>query len=298
MKEQLILIIAAYRFNNLISVLRNIDRYYEKYSQKFDIYIVICKDKLNNIGSFDAAYEFLNNSSMNWLALESGHIKRTEQNTGNYGGDIMNEPLKFAVDEYFKLNNPWVYILDDDNIIHHDFFDMFLYVLDMMKVNEDYKDILIMNMALQDGLIKEIYPYALVDEHLNSHWSGWSEMADPSQVIIKYDIIKKYGYYGGGFLYDFEWLNKQLLYNEKQNDNIFYYTNLPNHIVSCYHNGLHDTKELEQYVNSNIEDINIDLHIQNTKLNTDRHLFSVLSDVSKKKILDIIKNEVNEINYK
>ena len=259
MKEQLILIIAAYRFNNLISVLRNIDRYYEKYSNKIDIYIVICKDKLNNIGSFDAAYEFLNNSSMNWLALESGHIKRTEQNTGNYGGDIMNEPLKFAVDEYFKLNNPWVYILDDDNIIHHDFFDMFLYVLDMMKVNEDYKDILIMNMALQDGLIKEIYPYALVDEHLNSHWSGWSEMADPSQVIIKYDIIKKYGYYGGGFLYDFEWLNKQLLYNEKQNDNIFYYTNLPNHIVSCYHNGLHDTKELEQYVNSIQKQISINI---------------------------------------
>ena len=85
------------------------------------------------------------------------------------------------------------------------------------------------------------------------------------------------------------------MYNEKQNDNIFYYSNLPNHIVSCYHNGLHNTKELEQYVNSNIEDINIDLHIQNIKLGTDRHLFSVLS---KKKILDIIKNEVNEINYK
>lgn len=298
MKEQLILIIAAYRFDNLISIMKNINRYYEKYSNKIDIYIVICKDKINGYGDFDSTYKYLINSSINWLAVDSGHIKHTDHFTGNFGGDTLNVPLIYAVEEYFKLDNPWVYILDDDNIVHHDFFDMYIYAIEMMKVNEDYKDILIMNMALQDGLIKEIYEYALVDEHLNSHWSGWSEMADPSQVVLRYNIIKKYGYYGSGFYYDFDWLNNNLLYHEKQNNNIFYYSKLANHIVSCYHNGLYNKEDLQQYIDSNIEDINIDLHIQNAKLNTDRHLFTVLSDVSKKKILEIIKDEVNEINYK
>ena len=192
-------------------------------------------------------------------------------NQPNYGGDLFNEPF-YDVYKESKVSfpndgEPWFYVLDDDNILHP-------FVTDtLIKCNRLHSDkkIILMSKYRETGITDQCPPAMA----FNSHWDN-SDLnftptqlaADPSQLIIRGDLINEVGGYGSGFRYDFDWC---LPLCRDHKDEVFFFTDWnPNSIdiIHCYHNGLRT-----------LDDLNSDLNNIDTKL-TACHLYIGYADES------------------
>lgn len=287
MKENLIIMTASSRFDDLVKVAKSININYDKYNEKFNIYWLICKDQYNGHGSLDKFFEYISTTKIYWQLYDSG-----KPNQKNYGGDIFNESLQNFV-LYYNIDNPWVYILDDDDVLHPNIYKIF----DMCIENNFYgnKEIITTVNKWHCGHNREISSEIfLLPNHHNSIILEWF-LFDPSAVILKYNIIKKYGFISGEFLYDFNWLNLTVLKNEV--NNIIWYTDYEHsygrHVVGSYHNGLVKDEDLKKFENISIEDLNLDVLIYNLDVELPQSI-PVLKNETKEKILELIKQDINE----
>jgi len=285
--ESLILITGAYRLDNLLNIAKNINQYYDKYSNLFNIYWLICKDQYNGFGNIELTIDYLNNTNIKYKIIKTG-----KPNQPNYGGDLFNEPLKQFVNEY-KLDNPWVYILDDDNIIHPNLLKIFQVCLENNFFGN--KEIITTINKWHCGHNREINK----EIFLLPSPSGWIYewfLFDPSSVILKYNIIEKYGFVSNEFLYDFNWLNFKVIGNEINNTIWFneYENSYGRHIVGSYHNCLVKQEDIQKLSDVNIDDLNVDILLSNFDIEYPQNV-PILSSETKRKILELIKQEINNI---
>lgn len=286
MKETLILLTGSMYWDKLIYLAKDLNRYYDKYSEIFDIYWVICLDQYNGHGSYDNTLVYLYETNIKYMVYDSG-----KPNQKNYGGDLFNGPLEHFVNEH-NLNNPWIYIFDDDNIIHPRLFK----VLKKCYDNDFYrgKEIISTINKWNCGHNREIDVHTILRPMNNSSYIDEWGLHDPSQVIFRYTIFQKYNGIGGGELYDFYWLNFPVLFEELKNNNIIFYTDYDGgfgkHIVSSYHNGLVLNEQINNFENEDINDINIDILLQTNNVDTPLNV-PILNDNIKHKIIKLIKEE-------
>ena len=108
-------------------------------------------------------------------------------NQSNCGGDLFNIPLSNFIHEN-NLDNPWIYILDDDNIIHPRLISSFIKCAN----NNFYgnKEIITFINKWDCGHNREIDDYMITYKSDKEPRLEWF-LFDPSQVIIKYSIIQK-----------------------------------------------------------------------------------------------------------
>ena len=221
-------------------------------------------------------------------------------NQKNYGGSLYNQPLKNFVESY-NINNPFVYIFDDDNLIHPNLFPTLKL---FQQINFDNKEIIVLNCVFQEGYIKPLYERNI--NVINKHgWIDGMNVVDPSATLLRYSIIKKYGMYVDDPAYDYKWL-LPLMSAELENNNIL--TNLDfyrNKVIdslcgirNAYHNHLYsikDTTNIDLYKDINLDDIIIDINISKRydKQPYPKTLdIPILSNENKEKIKQIIYNEI------
>ena len=285
MKETLILLTAALRFNNLIDIAKSINIKFDEYNNIFNIKWVICLDQYNGYGNYDDCIEYLKTTNIDYKIYKSG-----KPNQKNYGGALFNEPLQEYVKEN-NLNNPWIYILDDDNIIHPNLYKIFNICLD----NEFYgnKEIITTINKWHCGHNREINKDIHLIPNAINYIQEWF-LFDPSQVILRYNIIEKYGFITDNELYDFYWLNMPVIQNEQNNTIWFneYEYSFGRHIVGTYHNGLVHKKDIQHFIDSNIDDLNVDVLLANINIEMPQSI-PVLKKETKEKILELIYNDLN-----
>lgn len=196
---------------------------------------IICPDKYHNADDFTSIVEKCKEYSeenpwFGWFLYPSG-----KDQDENYGGDIFNEPLKNIL-PYYENENTWVYVLDDDNTINPLMGEI---VNKSIDIAEQYsKKCICFNMLYEDGVLA---PY--VDKYFNivtkEGRTAHYQIVDPSQLLIKSNLLIERGGYPSGFDYDKEIWNflKEEGFNEILFPNVF----LGNYYMNNYqttHNGI------------------------------------------------------------
>lgn len=247
--DHLILLTAAFRGSNLPIIAKSIGEAVttNKYvvDNNLEVHWLVCADLTHWRGE-------------NWFTLwgklkdsyNNFHIHfRPVQSSGDkaYGGDIYNEPLTEYVHDHALNGNPWIYILDDDNILHP---NVLKYVV---KVNQSFIDkeiIWLTNMQRTgriDGVINEDYAM-----QYTKSGSFFMNFPDPSTTIYRFQLLNKYGLYatGGGSDYDRSTFVPMIGGNL---DKCVFATDLDTNLphpsvqkVHAYHDGLRTEDEFEE----------------------------------------------------
>lgn len=114
----IILITPVLRTSNLIYIAKNIVERFKMSKELIPLWIL----------AFDKYHADISDTSINLIKkyCEENNLKYriyfegTDADT-NYGGVLMNFPLKDVKVQLFKDENPLVYVLDDDNVLHKNF---------------------------------------------------------------------------------------------------------------------------------------------------------------------------------
>lgn len=282
--ETLILMTGTYRLYNLLKIAKSINKYYDDYINKFNIVWLIIIDKNHAIGNIDILIQYLSSTNIryniNYIDINKDKI---------YGGDLFNNALQ----QYILKNNinPWVYILDDDNLLHPGLFNTFNVCLNNSFY--DNKEIIILTCKFDEGHLREVYKESLGIPDKNDFVEA-EHMVDTSAIIMKYSIIKKYGMFSNEYLYDFDWINP-LLWEENDLNNIIFYVNYSfdynAHYVNSYHNAIKDINNIESY-DEDINNLIIDVHIQDMDIRKHATYVPILSNNIKEKIYELVLKEL------
>ena len=108
-----------------------------------------------------------------------------------YGGVIYNNALKDFRERYLKTMDPWVYILDDDNLLCNRAIEKALFVSKYFPLCKSVR----LNGADDCGNISTNEEY---------------HTFDPSYVLIKYSLLEENGFYGSGPAYDVKSIDPML----------------------------------------------------------------------------------------
>lgn len=197
--KELILMTAASRRENLKQTYDSIENCFRNVS---DVHItwLICHDQYNMHGNLDKIIDLCKKGcaefGMGWLVYDTG-----KKGQSNYGGDMYNDALKWIKENWFKEADPWVYILDDDNIIHPAMALNFNHITDVcdkkgkkmiwLTMSHDYAGLQVSH---------ELWEYSY---HTKKNGERTTfQLPDPSQILMRYSEIEKMGMYDSCFEYD------------------------------------------------------------------------------------------------
>lgn len=214
----------------------------------------------------------------------------------NYGGDLFNEAFeviyKGIKETYTENAEPWFYVLDDDNILHPFITDT---LIKCSKLGTD-KRIILMSKYRETGITDQCPPAMAFNSHWDNSESTFTPVqlaADPSQLIIRGDLINEVGGYGAGFRYDFDWC---LPLCRDHKDEVFFFTDWnPKSIdiIHCYHNGLRTMQDLTNDLND-VESSLIACHLYIGYSDEDKtpKIYPIRNKGLIKRILTELKDEV------
>ena len=292
---QLILITAVLRTNNLYYILENLKTVFEKYKESIEPMWVLCFDKYNSdIKSFDVqdiidkCVKYDIRISLYYQG-ESGHA--------NYGGALFNNPLQDLKNHYYQNSNPFLYVLDDDNIISTSFPEY------LLKISNDKQHILWWtNMVDEFGSqFFSRHADALAYREgkpgtKNEHFRVIHPCAslDPSGMITTLDFVLSVGGFAAKRDYDYDFMNK-VCFKKEYEDRISYQADYPwirngkFYTSTTYHNALVKRSDIEETINDitpdTPEDSYIKVHVG------EKHFYIIpLNNKQLKEILKIAKN--------
>lgn len=286
---ELILLTGAYRLNNLH---QSFDSIYDNFANRKDVHVtwLICVDQFNKNGDINPIIEKCENAckefGMGYWIFPSGKKRQP-----NYGGDLYNNALKWVKENYFKDSDPWIYIFDDDNIIHPAFACSLEKVTSKSEANG--KDIIWFTKSQMEGFItpsskRKSYAFK---KYKNGKIEA-TDLPDPSQLLMKYSTIEEFGFFVGGLEYD----RKLWEFIEINESRVLYPSDwLPVNSwrdfcgqVQTYHNGQITDKEVES-INSLPSDKSYMLICQGNDV-TDGRAFRVVlpNEVGEKAMSDAI----------
>ena len=290
----LILLTATMQYENILKILPIIESKQKKFPN-INILWVICRDVYNGKGDIEKVIKTLFKSEIQWIMYDSG-----KEGQKNYGGDMYNTPLFDTLEKRYKNADPWVYILDDDNILT----DRMFYALED-TYDKSQKRIIWMHYLRSCGKIERVIPNEGFDMILHNGTLYFRHNPDPSALLFKGSIYKEYGGFSGGGDYDFTSCRRMCMhyYNEIFFDD-YYDTR-----YTTFHNGLRSDKQLNE-IEEYLETKNIESYLFIQINNNDGTCFTldgtsgkyadtslsvpILKTDTLKKIITIIKEEYKE----
>lgn len=265
MINDLILITACLKVDNLFKIAKSIKENLSK--TKLNVLWAIVIDAYNNDNKsvqklLPELEELLVSYGINYKFFLSG-----KPNQKNYGGDMFNEPLRELKRTMFANKNAFVYILDDDNIIHPFLFDR---VNKIAEYNGDSDKIYVLTCVGEYGEICESYKSIFMREVIypyppTNYIVPYQIALDPSQALHTLNFIMNWKYttdagerkenemFPPDAIYDIE-----LYYYITKEDRDYFvcYDEIDEH-YSCkyserntYHNGLRTDAEIDEYLDA------------------------------------------------
>ena len=290
----ILLITPVLRTKNLLEIGKNIVERFKSAKELVPFWILAFDKYHADISdeSISVIRNFCNDNSLQHHIYFEGVEGAT-----NYGGALMNFPLKDIKQRYFKDENPLVYVLDDDNIIHKNFIPFieshcldneFVWWLNMLDEFGEQR------FCRPADRLAYVMGYGINKGYRIIHRCS---TCDPSQVVIRLNKILELGGYGNTREYDFDFMNK-IYRNQCDLDTLMRYQGakpwIPDNTfyLSCYHNGL-VTKEnlqsaiedLEKNFSETKEDSYIRIHTNNCNFNL---------ELTNDEVLKILKDRLNE----
>lgn len=289
-KTTIILITPVLRTENIIYIAKNIVERF-KSAKQVKPFWCLCFDKYHADISDKSISEiefYLQKNKIDYKIYYEGDDKPE-----NYGGTLMNFPLKDMKTRFFSEENPLVYVLDDDNIINKNFISF----IEEKCLNNEYAWWL--NMLDEYGaqrFSRHVDRLAYISGTGNN--KGYKIIhrlasCDPSQLLIRLNNLLAVGGFGITRLYDYEFMNK-IFANCAHLDEIMRYQGsvpwFPNNefYLSCYHNGLvtnknirDAVKDLKENFSETREDSYIRIHTKNCNFNlelTNEEVLKILQD--------------------
>lgn len=285
----LIFVTAAFRLKNLTAIAQSIKTAMANYSN-IEYSWHICVDEYNAKGDLKKLKKYFDIYNIPHMIVKSG-----KPNQPNYGGDIMGAGIYCIDDSY---GNPWIYILDDDNIVHP-MIPEIIFRLKTGSLDIGKKEIIWTTCTWFTGKMVETYKGLAFQQcpDLERGGSILSQFtyADPSQVLMKKSIYDKYGPMPGGFRYDFDWLLPLMRTEMLSNDNVAVYSDIDGFCrdkFHTWHNGLRTVEDLEE----STEMINNDkivypyFVVNSSNLNKDPRTYPVSRELAKK-IINLIRED-------
>lgn len=215
------------------------------------LWLISVDNKIKN-ENLDLIEEYCQKYRINHLT--EFHGSETEK---NYGGTMFNDMLHTAYEFYNKKGiDPWVYILDDDNIICPLMGAQLESMID--AAIRSNKKAIWMSMHREDGFIDTVRSYSIYGRGVNNQWTYADEfMPDPSQLLMRLSLINEMGYFNEGATYDqklwwyfYNNLDKICLPEEWHEGHWLGRGN--NNFYQCYHNAINDEK-IVKLVNAAID---------------------------------------------
>ena len=292
--KHLILITPILRVENLKYIAKNIKNVFKNETEIKPVW-VLCFDK------FNCKYTELDVKRLEVYCLENDieyHIYyEGKDNQENYGGDLFNEPLKDIKETRFADENPFVLVLDDDNIISP---NLIKFIKEKTTDNDNWWWLNMLDELGAQRFARSIDRLAYIQGYGGN--SGYRVIhrcasCDPSQILIRLDLLLKTPFKGGA-LYDYAFMN-DIYKNINDIDDLKQcqcdFTNIPNHdfYITCYHNGLVTEKMVDKTIkdldNCYIDDSYVRVHVGDNNYNiqlTNQELLEFLRDYKHKLIND------------
>lgn len=129
-------------------------------------------------------------NGMGWMVIPGGH-----KDNMSYGGDMLNPAIQWLKDNWMKGENPWYYILDEDNTMCATFGEKIESLI--KEAEEKDKDVILTNMLYETGinapLNENIFPVSDKDGK-----TMFYNLPDPSQLVMRLSFIEEIGMIRGG----------------------------------------------------------------------------------------------------
>lgn len=243
----LILLTGVLRSENLDKILVSIKENL-LHDKRLQVTWVICADKYNIHGSLegikqkciDCQKEY---QSFGWCISPVG-----KEGKKNYGGTLFNMPLIWVKENWFNDKNPWVYILDDDNIINPLLGEIMYTALN--NANKLHKNIVYTNILYENGNMAPLC-YNTMKALLDTKgYVAHYQVIDPSQIILKYSFLKEIGFYTNNMKYD-EDIWKILMHRDIDKDILFpveYGLGNDLNKIQTTHNAISSKEDIETWV--------------------------------------------------
>lgn len=291
-KIQLILITAVLRTENLPYILENLVTVFKNYKDSIEPMWVLSFDKYNATIDNSLIHDLTEKCVSEDIRISVYY--QGDPDKENYGGTLFNLPLQDLKNHVYQTDDPFVYILDDDNILSSYFPQ---HIIDISK--DTRHKMWWTNMIDEFG---SHYFSRHADALAFREGTGINEgyriihpcaSLDPSGMILKLDFLLSLGGFETTRDYDYKFMSR--MYNDSTFVNtIGFQANNPwmrnkDYIASTtYHNGLVKRSDIEHTIedikNDDIEDSYIKVH------NKDHYFIIPLNNKQLKEILKIAKN--------
>ena len=287
----IVLMTAVTRPENLPVMLESIKRAfgYTKEEQNENGYQLVwamvrdeynCKGEKGEVGEF---YRTLfEEESVNFLGFKGGY-----PNQKNYGGDIFENVLDWLVKN--RDDDPWIYILDDDNIVHP------LLGKYLKKCDEKHPGIdgIWLNYQSYSGLKMTTDEYnAFLYTKAPDGEIVLITNPDPSACPMKLSVYKKNLPMGRGGNYDFRWF-RSVAENLRNEGKLLLQCDVDgewNYRSGAFHNGIAELQDLKNDLDdpeaNTITCIVEDTSMENKVRNCQRY---VIPKEANREILEIIR---------
>ena len=296
----LIIMTGAMRTNNLNKLLQSI-KYCEnkKNELKLDIHMkwLICYDQFNSNEPIEPFYDKLSNEDIDWVSYKVG-----KEGQANFGGDLFNDALTDLLHGCYEGKDPWVYVLDDDNILS-------IKVLTEIQSlenseNNGKKKIIWMSYLMASGDIQRVTSIedAFTTFEFNGAWY-YRYNPDPSSIIFKGSVFLDFGGWNGGVDYDYTSVRPMCQNNI---DCLFLSKDYDLWLYQAYHDGLKRSENIDSV--KHIIDSGVSNPCMHVWFGSDEFLdlngrqymskslsFPVIGNDSMAKILEIIENDYKKI---
>ena len=249
----ILLVTAVLRPKNLPYIAKNIVSTFKDETELHPVW-VICIDKYNS------NYSKLEIKKLEVYLLENNIdyeiFYQGEEGKENYGGALMNEPLKHLKEtRYSNGMNPFVLVLDDDNILSP---NLLKFMHDFCMTNEFTWWLNMVDECGTQRFCRKCDRLAFIFSEKGYNVIHRCSTFDPSQMLIRLDTLLCLGGFGDTRFYDFDMMNNfynnvydvdRRLHLQGDLTPVLPSTDL---YMSCYHNGL-VTPEM---IDKTVKDIN------------------------------------------
>lgn len=291
---EVILITAVLRSKNLPYIFENIKTTFKEYKE-ISVMWSLCFDMYNSEIDNDIIENIIKQCIDENIRISVYY--QGLPGIANYGGNLFNKPLSDLKCKSYPTSNPFLYILDDDNILSSNF-PKFLINMNESKETNQYS-VWWTNMVDEFGS-----HYFARNADALAYREGFGRnkgfriihpcaSLDPSQMISTLDFILEMGGFAGSRDYDYKFMTR-IYYDPRFQNKIWYQGNDPwirnGKFISSttYHNALVKRTDIVDTINSidkdSIEDSYIKVHVN------DKNFIIPLNNKQLKEILKIAKN--------